>query len=254
MWPLTPWLQCWPLLSLPCPMLAEEKEKQKGKKTRQKELLFTKLLKKIQHIDGESRGMVQETKVPEEAVLGLVSGVRPWDIPLVAWQLSFLILHSPLPWNSAFTSKKHVKLVLRLGKSFPIAARRHLLLFLFCELSKGTRRAQGQLLPWVPPCRWLMLVAQSLSVSGAINTPSSELLQIIPVPSTSKFFSYYVWRYWWDDPPKMHTSSAQVCVYAVYLHFPILSLKEQAWKTAFITYSEPLGGIFQLFNFFKINV
>lgn len=70
-----------------------------------------------------------------------------------------LILHSSLPCNSAFTSKKHVRLVLRLGKrdymasvSDPIAALSHLLLLLYCKLSKGTHRAQGQLLPWVPPC------------------------------------------------------------------------------------------------------
>lgn len=51
-------------------MFAEGKKKKK----RQKGLLFTKLLKKIQHIDGKTRGMDQETEVPEEAVLGLVSG------------------------------------------------------------------------------------------------------------------------------------------------------------------------------------
>lgn len=130
-------------------MLAEKKKTNK----RQKGLLFTKLLKKIQRTDGKTRGMVQETKVPDEAVPGLVSWLRPWDIPTVAWQFSSLILHSSLPCNSAFTSKKHVRLVLRLGKgdcmpsaSDPMAALRHLLLP-FCELSKGTRRAQGQLVP-----------------------------------------------------------------------------------------------------------
>lgn len=222
MQPLTPQLQCWPLLSLPCSILAEKK--------RQRVLLFPKLLKQVQHnTDGKTRGMVQEIKVPDEAVPGLVSGSRPWDIPFchsgaptVTWQFGFSFLHSSLPCNSALTSKKHIRLVRGLGKgdcttstSDPLAALRHLLLLLFCKLPKGTHRAQGQLVSWVPPRWWLLLVAQSLYVSFhtiSSNTPSSDLLQIIPVPSATKFFSGQIWRHWWDDPPNMRTSSAQAYV------------------------------------------
>lgn len=56
----------------------------------------------------------------------------------------------------------------------------------------------------------LLKVCTSRAISS--NTPSSDLLQIISVPSETNFFSEQGWRHSWDDPSNMATISAQACV------------------------------------------